>query len=105
MKTVEEEILAEMEKSMTTDELVHLMVASEIVGSDSLYQKALHGLTRSKPELSLAQARLLGVEAVHAIYSAAPSSLGGPSGTIYCSTCDHGNTTIKCAKCGRWMSL
>jgi len=67
MKTIEENILEELENASNTAEYVALFVAARIVGSDRLYEKALASLMSSNPPPDLEQARRIGLDAFHAI--------------------------------------
>jgi hypothetical protein len=67
MDEIENEIISMLEEVKTTEGYVDLMVASQVVSSKPVYQKALDGLYTAKPFPSLEQAKRIGVEAMYAI--------------------------------------
>jgi hypothetical protein len=74
MGELEENTLKELDRASTTAEYVDLMVAAQIVDSDSLYQKALQCLITSYPILGLEQAERIGPQATYAIPTATISN-------------------------------
>jgi hypothetical protein len=67
MDRIEENILEVLNDAGSTAEYVDLLVAAQIIGSDSSYQKALVALKTANPKPDLAQAKRMGVEATYAI--------------------------------------
>jgi hypothetical protein len=74
MDGFETAILERLSQAHSTETFVNLMVASQIVDSQSLYQQALQGLISCTPKPNLLQATRIGVEAHHAIMEAALST-------------------------------
>ncbi|KIM29691.1 hypothetical protein M408DRAFT_328556 [Serendipita vermifera MAFF 305830] len=70
MELVEEDILSQLQTASTTSSYVDLMVASQIVDSQPVYQQALQGLIKSSPKPNLEQARGIGIDVCHAVMSA-----------------------------------
>jgi hypothetical protein len=81
MDVIEGVLLSELQTQTDTTGYLDLMVASRIVDSSALYKKALQGLINSEPKPTLEQARLIGIEAYHAIMS---RSNNGAAGTTPC---------------------
>lgn len=97
MDEIEEDILSSMQDAKTTSELVLLMAASKLAGSDTAYKDALKRLTVNKPDLTPEQARLIGVEALYDIFTTSPSIPAAQS--VQCYGC-HSNP-LRCYNCGR----
>lgn len=70
MEKIEEDMIKILSIAQTTSDLVDLMVASQITGSDTLYKQAMDGLASSNPPLTLDQARLIGLDALYALFIA-----------------------------------
>ncbi|KIM29681.1 hypothetical protein M408DRAFT_328546 [Serendipita vermifera MAFF 305830] len=69
MDTVEVGILKLLELDSTTDGLINRIVASRIVGSESIYDRALKKLISSKPMLTETQVRQIGIEALYPMFT------------------------------------
>jgi hypothetical protein len=65
---VEEDLLSKLRRD-GTPALLDLLVASQHVGSTTLYQQAIEGLISSRPKPTLEEARRVGLRAYHAIMS------------------------------------
>jgi hypothetical protein len=74
MGELEENTLKELDRASITAEYVDLMVAAQIVDSDSLYQKALQRLIDSDPILDVEQAERIGLQTTYAILTATISN-------------------------------
>ncbi|KIM19478.1 hypothetical protein M408DRAFT_334392 [Serendipita vermifera MAFF 305830] len=102
MELVEEDILDKLKTASTTSSYVDLMVASQIVDSQSLYQQALQGLIKSNSKPDLAQARRIGVDAYHAVMSAGPQVPAVDRMWIHCAT--HSTVgTWGCSACHEYV--
>jgi hypothetical protein len=89
MDKIEENILGVLDGATNTAEYVDLLVAAQIIGSDSSYRKALDALKTAHPKPDLAQARRMGVEATYAIMEKSNlpcNSCSGPTDR-YCHNC------------------
>lgn len=86
--------------AVTADQLVELMVASQIIESNTLYKQAFDRLTSSFM-LTLDQARLIGVDATYAVLAAQLKAID----TAYspeppkCFACSEPATVISCWAC------
>jgi len=69
MDAIEETLLSDLETKTTTEGYIDLMLASRVIGSDPLYEKALQGLIASEPKPTLEEAQLIGVDAYYAVMS------------------------------------
>lgn len=87
MDSIESAIIDQLKQASSTADYVDLMVASQIVGSTSLRQRALDGLVSSDPKPSLAQARLIGLDATYTVMQAANAALVQSGTTKQCSRC------------------
>ena len=82
METIEADIMHALNRSpgfevhnaFDAEMYVDLMVASRIIGSEVRYQEALQHLISSEAELTLDQAKRIGIEAAHAVLTAALSA-------------------------------
>lgn len=83
MELVEEDILSHLKTSKTTSTFVDLMVASQIVDSQALYQQALQGLIKSNPSPDITEARRMGVDACHAVMSARNKHIVLPNQSVW----------------------
>jgi hypothetical protein len=70
MENVEKNILGELNSVSTTAGYVDLMVAAQIINSETLYRQVLQSLISSTPQPDLAQSRRIGVEATYSILEA-----------------------------------
>jgi len=70
MEDIEEEVVALMKADRTASAPVHLIAASQIIHSNDLYQQGLDGFIQDTPALTVEQSRLIGLDALHAIYTA-----------------------------------
>lgn len=67
METIEKEILAHLKQANDREGFVRLMVASQIVGSSMMHATAVTGLEPYKLEITIEEARMVGLESIHAI--------------------------------------
>jgi hypothetical protein len=67
MENIEADIVEELKRASTYDSSVDLIVASQIIDSEQLYQEGIQRLTSSGSFPNLAQAKRIGVEATHTI--------------------------------------
>jgi len=70
MEKIEADIVEELCRASTCDGSVDLVVASQIIESELLYQEGIQRLITSNSSLNLAQAKRIGVEATHTIMTA-----------------------------------
>jgi hypothetical protein len=84
MDGVEKALLKRLGPGSNTEENVNLMVAGQIIGSDSLCQQALEALIASDEKPDIMQAKRIGAEAIHAIMMAklATSEANKPGKTL-----------------------
>jgi hypothetical protein len=75
MKRVEEDIMEQLRRDTTYNGLVDLIVASNIVKSNEIYQETIQRLTALGGLLSMAQAKRIGVEATFTILTAEKAAL------------------------------
>jgi hypothetical protein len=107
MEAIEEDIVKQLKSGTTTAAYVDLMVAAQITGSEQLHQQALRALISSTPRLDLAQARRVGVDALHAITAATmldydAKLVKAEAGRItQCRHCPGANW--RCDDCGRYQ--
>jgi hypothetical protein len=118
MDKIETAILRQLKKASTTAGYVDLLVAAQIIGSDSLYQNVLNVLKSSPTILDLEQSRRIGAEATYYILTAAISTISSNKDTALkkalaklaavdntrCRHC-HGSSNWKCrrANCGEFQ--
>ena len=74
MELIEDSILDRLKQASTTATFVDLMVGSQMVDSEELYELAMNGLKASYPKPDLVQAKRIGVVAYHEVTSAALTS-------------------------------
>lgn len=67
METIEEEILEYLQQAKDKAGFLTLMVASQVVGSPALHESAVIGLTPHKLNITIEEARMVGLESIHAI--------------------------------------
>jgi len=92
MQSNKEEILSHLKKTVTKYGFVDLMVASHIVGSDSLREQAMQGLIASKEELTLEDAERMGLEATYEAFV----------GRLRCNKC--GTVCgVRCPTCKKYL--
>lgn len=65
MESAEADIIEELKKTSNYDGFVDLVVASQIIGSNELYQDGIQRLIASKSLPTLEQAMRMGVEATY----------------------------------------
>jgi hypothetical protein len=68
MGRVEEDLLKKLRREGTRA-LLDLLLASQIIGSSTLYEEAIKGLVSSRPKPTLEEAREIGLKAYHSIMS------------------------------------
>ncbi|KIM29696.1 hypothetical protein M408DRAFT_328561 [Serendipita vermifera MAFF 305830] len=77
MESVEGEILSHLQQAANNKEgHLDLLVASQVVGSSVLHQQAVEGLAPHKLQITIEEARVIGLESLHAIMI---SSSGPPT--------------------------
>jgi len=69
METIQAEIISHLEEAKTTGDWINLMLASQLINSERLYDDALQGLIQSEPQPTLEQAKRIGFDAMYAIFS------------------------------------
>lgn len=70
MDGFEERILSKVQAATTTtQDYIDMLLASRVVESYSLYQKAIEGLVKTSPKPNVEQAKMIGVEAYFEIAS------------------------------------
>ncbi|KIM29714.1 hypothetical protein M408DRAFT_328578 [Serendipita vermifera MAFF 305830] len=67
MQPAEDDLMTKIKEGTGTAGFLDLMVASRIVDSEVLYNMALQGLIDSEPKPTLEEAKMIGMEAYHAI--------------------------------------
>ncbi|KAG8810506.1 hypothetical protein FRC17_002910 [Serendipita sp. 399] len=75
MERIESGIIAKLRTTWDYDGFVDMIVASQIIDSDDLYEDGLRQLIASKTLPTLAQAERMGVKAAHAVMRAVYTSL------------------------------
>jgi hypothetical protein len=76
------EIIEELRSVSTYQGSVNMVVASQIIGSNELYQDGLQLLISSGIVPSIEQARCMGVDATHAIMKAVTTSITSERNTL-----------------------
>ncbi|KAG8817362.1 hypothetical protein FRC18_000576 [Serendipita sp. 400] len=71
MEELETKIIQELKNTSSHDGFVDLVVASQIVGSEELYQDGLQRLVSAKSAPTLAQSTRMGAQATHTVMMAA----------------------------------
>ena len=94
MKTIEQTIISRLENANSTPEFVDLMVASRMLQSESLQEKAAKGLLDSPIMPDLDEAKRLGLDAYYALWQHPEKRRGHD-----CRTCNIAN--LYCRSCGR----
>ena len=67
MEPIEEEILSHFKETTDKESFLNLMICSQIVGSTSLYDQAIVGLVPYRRNITIEEARQIGLEAIHRI--------------------------------------
>jgi hypothetical protein len=101
MDTLENDALSMLEEDKTTAGYVDLMVGSQIVGSDSHYQKALVGLKTSDPIPSVEQARRIGAESIYLVLTERTVQQIGVATCRSCYVASDMRT--RCNNCRTWQ--
>jgi hypothetical protein len=84
MQSNEEEILSHLKKTVTKEGFIHLMVASHIVGSDSLREQAT---ITSKEQLTLEDAGRIGLKATYEVFVGRLNCDCGEVCGVWCKHC------------------
>jgi hypothetical protein len=113
MEIIQAEIISQLKKAAkTTKDFINLMIASQVIDSEELYQEALRGLIRSEPKPTLEQAKRIGFDATYAVFSAItqdsnrPRNKNSKSNTShsgrqsYGTSCPHCGSNFWCESCG-----
>jgi lipopolysaccharide biosynthesis regulator YciM len=102
MEMMEDGIIKQLESIGDTPGYVDLLVASQIIDSKVLYNKALNALFLCSLKPTLDQARRIGTDAYFAVMQ---DHLTRPRCRYAGKTCDHGSPTIyrQCAGCKQWQ--
>jgi hypothetical protein len=95
MNTIERTIVSRLENPNSTPEFVDLIVASRIVQSESLQEKAMKGLLLSPIIPDLNEAKRLGLDAYYAVCQS------GERRGHHCRSCNTGN--LYCGYCERFQ--
>jgi len=104
MDKVEHAMIERLKKVPTTPGYVDLLVAAQIVGSETLYANTLRVLMTSTPKPNVVQARRIGADATFAIMDARLLSVETSLSNAYYGRCRHCNSngnSWKCNFCNR----
>jgi hypothetical protein len=69
MEGIETQALTTLKAATATSDLVNIIAASQTIHSEALYKQALGTLVESKPSLNIEQSRLIGLDALQAVYA------------------------------------
>lgn len=97
MEIIEKETIKTLSIAQATSDLIDLMVASQIIGSEALYQQAMNGLSSSNLLPTLDQAKLIGLDALHALFIAHKPT-PPPVQPVLCD-CGNQATYVRCGAC------
>lgn len=104
MELVEEDILSHLKTASTTPAYVDLMVGSQIVNPQVLYHQALQGLVNSDASLGIVEARIIGVDAYHAVMLAREKGPRPPNQRVWVHCASHTTTTSwNCSQCRKYQ--
>lgn len=102
MDKIEGDILRQLKKKNTISGYADIIVASRLVDSNELYEHALQGLITLKARPDQAQARRIGIDAMHFIFTAAIKELEARLLVAIdgsCGNCDN-HSYWNCDYCG-----
>jgi hypothetical protein len=88
MEPIEEEILSHFKKKTDKEDLLNLLICSQIIGSTPLYDQAVAGLAAYRRTITLEEAEQIGLKAVHTIMTLSHTCMCGSPTMAYCTRCN-----------------